>query len=163
MATLDLNKAPRTAVFRATETILKTDPTLNRVVNIWRFWREAPGQNAPFGIDQLGKSRVAIRVSPTTGPNSWTFPEAFVGPLFLNFECLILGADADDPFNLWWAIQRAIYPQSNPLQNIAALQAAGAHTGLYEFTIPCQLENPDSELWKMGGQARIAVREQMTS
>jgi hypothetical protein len=161
MATLDLNASPRTTVLRKIETILKMDPTLKRVVGTWRTWREKPGQNPPFGIEQA-VGRVAIRLTPINGPDTWKFPNAFVGWLYINCEYLILGADADDPLNFWWAIENAIYPGGTGTNaNVAALQAAGAYSGLTEFSIPGYDESPDGTFWACKGQMRIEVLNQL--
>jgi hypothetical protein len=156
MPVLDLNTSPRIAVLRQVETILRNDPTLKRVVKTWRTWKEKPGQNAPFGTDN---PLPAIRITPTTGPDMWRYPDAFVGPLFLNFEMLIPGQEAEDVFNLWYALCNAVYPGGGVTQtNISALQTAGANSGLVEFSAPAFDPTPDGEMWLANGQMKIDVR-----
>ncbi len=158
MATLDLNTSPRTAVFRKIETILKTNATLKRVVKTWRFWSEKPGQNPPFNIDLAP----AVRVTPTNGPETWKFPNAFMGPMYLNFEYLLKGCDADDPLNFWWAIATAIYPGGQLTNNnVQALQQAGAYSGLIEFSVPGYDSDPDGNFWACSGQLKIDVLNQL--
>jgi hypothetical protein len=158
MPNLDLNQSPRAAVFRKIQTILQTNPTLKRVVRHWRFWREKPGQNPPFNIDLAP----IVRVTPTNGPETWKFPNAFVGPLYLNVEYLLLGGDADDPQNFWWAIETAIYPGGAlSTANVQALQQAGAYSGLTEFSIPGYDESPDGLFWACSGQMKIDVLNQL--
>lgn len=157
MPNLDLNAAPRTKVFRKIETILKTNATLKRVVKHWRTWREKPGQNPPFNIDLAP----IVRITPTTGPELWRFPNAFVGPLYLNVEYLLLGGDADDPFNFWGAIENAIYPGGEQtFLNVQALQQAGAYSGLVEFSSPGFDPEPDGTFWACTGQMKIDILNQ---
>jgi hypothetical protein len=162
MPSLDLNTSPRIAVMRQIETILKTNPTLKRVVKTWRTWKEKPGQNAPFGTDS---DLPAVRITPVSGPDIWRFPDAMVGPLYLNFEMLLQGSELEDVFNLWYALCNAIYPGSSATPstqtNISALQTAGANTGLVEFSSPAFDPSPDGSMWLAQGQMKIDVRLQL--
>jgi hypothetical protein len=155
MPLLDLNPSPVTKVLRKVESILKVDPTLKRTVKTWRTWREKPGQNAPFGSDL---PLPAVRITPINGPQFWKFPDAFVGDLYLRFEMLLQGCDVDDPLNLWWAMETALYPGgAQTLTNITALQQAGAYSGLAEFSLPAYDDSPDGNFWLATGQMKIAV------
>jgi hypothetical protein len=164
MPLLDLNSSPRIAVMRQVETILRTNPTLKRVVKTWRTWREKPGQNAPFGLDV---ELPAVRITPANGPDIWRYPDAFVGPLYLNFEMLIQGTEAEDPYNLWFAMCNAIYPGSSATPstqtNITNLQTAGANSGLVEFSSPAFDPSPDGNNWLAVGQMKIDVRLQLNT
>jgi len=157
MATLDINAAPETKILRAFETILKCDPTLKRVVKVWRTWREKPGQNPPFAIAQVPPGQVAIRITPTNGPDEWLFPGTFKGAVYLHFECLIQGGDADDPLNLWHAIKLAFYTGVANTQNAnqQALIAAGAYTGLPLFSAPFGYAGTDATFWECQGTCKI--------
>ncbi len=158
MGLLDLNMSPRAAVLRQIETILKTNATLKRIGLKWRTWKETPGQNPPFGVDLAP----IIRITPTNGPETWKFPNAFVGPLYLNCEYLLKGSDVEDPLNLWWAIETAIYPGGAlTTANVQALQQAGAYSGLTEFSIPGYDESPDGLFWACSGQMKIDVLNQL--
>ena len=157
MATLSLNPAPETKILRAFEAILKADPTLKRVVKVWRTWRERPGQNPPFGIAQVPDGQAAIRITPTAGPDEWKFPGAFKGAIYLHFELLVKGGDADDPLNLWNAVKQAFYVPDNPAAQNAnwnTLQAAGAYT-LPIFSAPFGYVDTDSTFWECQGTCRI--------
>lgn len=159
MPSLDLNTSPRISVLRLVETILKNDPTLKRVVKTWRTYKEKPGQSAPFGTDL---PLPAIRITPATGPDMWRYPDAFVGALYLNFEMLIQGQEAEDVFNLWYALCVAMYPGGGGTQtNIQALQVAGANSGLVEFSAPAFDPTPDGSMWLAVGQMKIDVRLQL--
>lgn len=87
-----------------------------------------------------------------------------VGPLFLNVDMLIPGTDADDELNLWWAIEHALYPQSFAAQqaNVAALQLAGANTGLCMFSQPAFDPTPSDKFFAATGQIKIDIRLQLT-
>lgn len=147
---------------RQIESILKTNPVLKRTVKTWRTWREKPGQNSPFGTDS---DLPAIRISPVNGPDIWRYPDALVGPLYLNFEMLIPGSEYEDVFNLWFALCTAIYPGSSATPStqtiITSLQAAGANSGLVEFSSPAFDPTPDGNMWLALGQMKIDVRLQL--
>lgn len=109
-------------------------------------------------------SSPSLRITPTCGPESFLFPTAMVGPLFLNVDMLIPGTDADDELNLWWAIEHALYPQSFAAQqaNVAALQLAGANTGLCMFSQPAFDPTPSDKFFAATGQIKIDIRLQLT-
>jgi hypothetical protein len=105
-----------------------------------------------------------LRITPATGPEIWTFPNAFTGWLYLNCDMLIPGTDADDEMNFWGAIEQAIYPDDFNLQlaNVRALQLAGASTGLAEFSQPAFDPTPSDRFFAATGQIKIAVLRQLT-
>lgn len=162
MATLSLNTAPRTSVFRKLVEIVQNDPTIKRVISrpaSFRAWTGKPVDGQPFSVDIAP----AVRFTPIQGPDSWYSPNAQKGPLFVNVEMLIQGSDADDVMNLWWAIQRAIYPaaQEDLYANLQVLQQAGAHDGLAEFTLPAFDPGPRDNFWAATGQIKIMIRNQL--
>jgi hypothetical protein len=153
---LDLNTSEMVAVYDRILLILRNDPTMKRVVKTWRSWRELPGQHGPFSTDS---PLPAIRVTPVNGPEQWRYPHAMVGPLYLNFEILLLGSDVRDAMNLWRAMQIAIYPGgTGTFTNIQALQAAGANSGMAEFTVPAYDDTPDGANLLAKGQMKIDVK-----
>jgi hypothetical protein len=163
MATIkQLPTSPRTKVFRTLDNILRRDPVLSSVIKpeSFRSWAGKSHDNLEFTFS----SAPGIRLTPTNGPELWKFPDAFVGDLFIKVEMLIPGTDADDQLNLWWAIERAIYPDTFPLQqaNVAALQQAGAYTGLTEFSQPAFDEAPQDRFFAAIGQMKIQVVLQLT-
>jgi hypothetical protein len=162
MARLDLPTSPRTAVFRQLIAILRADPVLSATLKTLLCWEGKPTD----AQDLTTGNAPALRVTPANGPDEWRYPEAFAGDLYLNCELLVTGYDADDLFNLWWAIQRAIYPASFAAKtaNVAALQAAGSRTGLAEFSMIATVDlPPDSNLQHAMGQIKINILEQLTT
>jgi hypothetical protein len=163
MATIkQLPVSPRTKVFRAITAILQRDPVLSSVVRPpnFRAWAGASHDNAEFTFS----SSVSIRITPTNGPESWKFPDAFTGWLFLNVDMLIPGTDADDELNLWWSIERAIYPEDFAARSaiVAALQQAGAYSGLCEFSQPAFDATPQNRFFAATGQIKIQVSLQLS-
>ena len=160
MANLDLNTSEMVAVYDAVILILKNNATLKRMVKTWR----AHGARSP---DKTPHSRLTSRCRPCesprwNGPEEWRYPNAMVGPLYLGFEILLLGADVRDALNLSRAIQIAIYPGgAGTLANIQALQAAGAQSGLPQFTVPAYDESPDGANLLARGQMKIDVLFQL--
>lgn len=163
MAALDLNTAPKTSVFRALTRIIKNDPTIRRIVPraaSFRDWSGKPQDAEPFTVEHAP----ALRFTPTSGPEEWQFPAGMVGTLYINVEMLIRGTDVDDPINLWFALEKAIYPTNNAVQlvNIAALQQAGANTGYALFSQPASDPSPADGFFACTGQIKIDVRLDFT-
>ena len=163
MATLALNlpQSPRTAVFRAIDSILRHDPVLQRSIRpqSFRSWSGSTYDSVDFTLAMAP----CIRLTPTHGAEVWKFPDAFVGPLFVKVEMLVAGYDVDDVMNLWWAIEKALYPSDFTAKsaNISALQAAGAYTGLAEFTQPAFDDSPSDKFFAAYGQIKIDVLLQL--
>ena len=163
MATLkQLPVSPRTKVYRALCSILQHDPVLSTVIkpDNFRTWAGKSHDNIVFEFS----NSPSLRITPTNGPEEWKFPDAFMGWLYLNCEMLIPGTDADDELNLWWAIERAIYPEDYEAQqaNVRALQLAGAYSGLTDFSQPAFDPAPTDRFFACSGQIRIQVLLQLT-
>ena len=141
---------------------MQNDPVLSTVIprEKFRVWSGKPYDNMEFSFSNT----VALRITPTCGPTAYTFPTAMSGTLFLNCDFLIPGTDADDQMNLWWAIERAIYPDTFAAQTaiVAALQKAGAKTGLCEFSQPAFDPKPADNFFAAAGQIKIEVLLQLT-
>lgn len=158
---LDLNTAPRTAVFRKLVSIIRNDATIRRIIRptAIRAWDGLPQDSAEFSI----AIAPAIRLTPITGPDVFWSPGAMRGDLFVNVEMLVMGTCVDDPTNLWWAICRAIYPaaQSQANANVLALQQAGAYDGLVTFTSPAFDPDPKDNFFYAQGQMKVVVNNQV--
>lgn len=154
---LNLNQAPRTAVFRQLVSFVRNDPTIKRIVRPTsiRAWDGLPQDAEPFSP----AIAPCIRMTPTNGPDKFWSPGATVGTLFVQVEMLVQGLCSDDLLNLWWAVVRAIYPaaQSDTNASIRALVAAGAYCGLAEFTLPVFDADPENFLFAGVGQIKIDV------
>jgi hypothetical protein len=159
MARLDLPTSPRTSVFRAIVQILRNDPVLSATCRTILAWEGKPTDGQPLTLAMAP----ALRITPANGPNQWTYPEAFRGDLYLNVEVLVSGYDYDDLLNLWWAVQRAIYPKGQSMAIVLQLQQAGAHSGLCEFTLPVFDPAPESNYFHASGQLKITVLEQLST
>lgn len=157
-----LPTSPRTKVFRAVVALLQQNPVILSCIkpDSFRSWSGRSHDAIEFSSSMYP----AIRITPTNGPEGWIFPTAMRGWLYLNVDMLIFGTDADDQLNLWWAVEKAIYPDvySQQQANVAALQAAGAYTGLCEFSQPAFDPLPIDKIWAATGQIKIEILLQLT-
>jgi hypothetical protein len=163
MATLDLNTSPKVSVYRTLIRIIRNDPTIKRIISrpgSFRDWSSKPQDSEPFNINLAP----ALRFTPTQGPEDWQFPCGMVGTLYIDVDMLINGNDVDDVMNLWFAIERAIYPLNSTTQlaNISALQVAGANTGYALFSQPAFDPSPENAFFAARGQIKIDVRLDFT-
>jgi hypothetical protein len=164
MATLkSLPTCPRTTVFRKIVQILKNDPVLSNVIRpgSLRSWSGSSHDNVEFSYSQAP----AIRLTPASGPEDWKYPDAQVGALYINVEMLVAGTDADDEINLWWAIERAIYPfdEAKRFAIVRELQQASAHSGLCTFSQPAFDPEPGNKFFAATGQIKIDVLLQLNT
>lgn len=160
---LDLDDAPRTLVYRKIVSLVRNDATIKRIVRptAIRAWDGLPQDSAEFGVAVAP----CIRLTPINGPDAWEYPNAFAGDLLLNCELIVRGTNADDLFNLWWAVSRAIYPKASAtrLANVLALQQLGAKTGLAEFSQPAFDPKPEDNWFYATGQIKISVISQLNT
>jgi len=160
---LALPVSPRTKVFRAIVAVLKADPVLSNAIkpDAFRSWAGVSLDNQEFSFSMAP----AIRLTPTNGPEGFLFPDAQVGDLYINVEMLVSGTNVDDQQNLWWAIERAIYPADYTAKTtiIQNLQNAGANTGLCFFSQPAFDPEPKDRFFAATGQIKIAVRLQLNT
>lgn len=157
---LPLPKSPHTSVFRAIVGLLTNDLVLRNIFKTGslRSWSGGNFDTLEFSYSIAP----AIRLTPANGPEQFWSPNAQVGALLINCEILIAGTNVDDVQNLWWAIEKAIYPadHTKAAANVAALQAAGAHSGLVLFSQPAFDSEPSDKFFAAMGQMKIDVRKQ---
>ncbi len=161
--TLPLKTAPRTSVFRALLGVIGCDPTLRRIFGkpgSLRVWDGSTEDAADFALVQAP----AARFTPMSGGvDDWFSPEMQFGDLVVGVELLVRGTNVDDVMNLWWAIQRAIYPETpdGPLAIANKLMAAGATTGMVTFIEPAF--DPDAArsngYFLAYGRMKVEIRE----
>jgi hypothetical protein len=155
--TLDLDDSPRTLVYRQLITFIRTDPTIRRVFRpaAVRAWDGSPADAAEFSVAMAP----CVRFTPICGADLIEFPGAFAGDLLLNIELIVKGTCVDDLFNAWFALARAIYPRDPAARaaNVQALVAAGAKTGIVEFSQPAFDAKPEEQWFLGSGQLKIAV------
>jgi hypothetical protein len=166
---LQLDPAPRTLVFRALESIVRGNAVFQRIVKpgSFRTWQGKPDDAKPFTIEIAP----AMRWTPAAGPDTFLFPDTQRGDLLVNIEILIKTTDVDDMLNFWWMLVRCFYPPTTtnppsmggPNAIRAQLQAAGAVTGLVNFTQPAFDPDPDGVFMAGHGQLRIEVRSDIQS
>lgn len=167
MATLALRPATRRVVFRKVAAVLKADPQLKGLSIHWKDWEGKPSDRAAL---PTRAAKVAIRLTPGGGADDFLSPDSLTAPLIINLDVEVRSADADDPEDLWEAIQRALYPPDDPaatppgaarLAIQAALRAAGAVTGQCTFSTPAvAFDGPAAAdgILKFAGQIKLDVR-----
>jgi hypothetical protein len=135
----ELDDSPRTKVFRLIESYLRGDEVLRQTVppDHWQTWDGSPDAKSWPADTQVP----AICLNPTALADQWFSPDAMTEPLVVVVELLVDGTNADDIANLWWAVQRALFPpnpaaaEPSPTQAVQqALRDAGAFSGVIEFT-----------------------------
>lgn len=121
---LDLTPSPHRLVYRAVEQVLRNDATLRATVRTWSTWsgshldRVSPGLNScPF-----------VQLAPMAGPDEFYGPSGMVSTLSVHVGVATAGTNADDLFDLYQAIRRALYPADASARSAIrkALVAAGA-------------------------------------
>lgn len=107
---LSLSPSPHTTLFRAIVQLISRDTTIKRVVNPENIqsYQGIVRDTSSFSEG----SAPSIRFTPSQGDESWFTPSGFKGNLIIRVEMFTKGTSADDAFNLWWAIKRAIYPKT---------------------------------------------------
>lgn len=154
---LDLNTAPRVAVFRAMEAIVRADATMGRVMRpkSFRTWQGTPEDAKEFNIELAP----ALRWTMANMGEEFSTPDQMRGWLLVNCEILIRGTCSDDMGNFWFALERAFYPSSQTSRNanIQTLQQAGARSGLVLFSQPSFDPAPDGVFQAGAGQLKIEV------
>ena len=155
---LDLPQSPRDAVFRAMETIVRSNATFQRVVKplSFRTWTGNPEDAREFTFSIAP----AMRWTPMNTGEEFKTPDTMAGDLLINCEVLLPGTNVSDLTNFWWMVTRCFYPSLLTARNanIQTLQAAGARSGLVLFSQPAFDPGPDG-VWLAGqGQLKVEIQ-----
>ena len=155
---LDLPTSPRVAVFRAMETIVRNDPTMQRILkpHAFRTWAGSQNDAKQFNIELAP----ALRWTPQNTAEEFSTPDTMRGWLLINAEILIRGNCSDDLLNFWFAMERAFYPSTltGRNANVLTLQNAGARSGLVLFSQPAFDPDPDGVFFAGAGQIKIEIQ-----
>lgn len=159
-ALLSLDMAPRAAVWNKLIEIIRIDGTVKRVIPraaSFRYWTGTDEDSQPFTTDLAP----AVRFTPAAGPVAWLYPGSMAGDLLINCEMIVQGTAVIDVMNLWWAIQRALYPRSQPARQAiqVALNAAGGTTGQPVFSQPAYSTELTDNCQLAVGQIKIQIME----
>lgn len=158
---LDLPQAPRDAVYRAMETIVRQNTTFQRIVrpSSFRTWNGKPDDAKEFTFSIAP----ALRWTPMNTGEDFKTPDTMCGDLLIHCEILLPGTNVSDLTNFWWMLARCFYPSdlTGRQTNILTLQNAGARSGLVVFSQPAFDPSPDG-VWLAGqGQLKITVQSQL--
>ena len=163
VAALDLPQAPRDAVFRAMETIVRRNATFQRIVkpSSFRTWSGDPQDAREFSCEYAP----AMRWTPRNTGEEFKTPDTMAGDLLINCEVLIKGTNCSDLTNFWWMLARCFYPSNlaSRQANILALQNAGARSGLVLFSQPAFDPTPDGVFFTGQGQIKIEIQSQINT
>ena len=148
-----------TALFRATEQILRADPVLSGVVKGWQTWEGKPEDKLPPGSTRLPW----VQITPPPIGELWWTPESQRGWLVIRIEAHVAGTCADDVMNLWGAIRTALNgsTRARGCEINTQLQSLGATKGFYEFSDPLfdASADPAAEaVFRATGAVRIEYR-----
>lgn len=113
---LALPKGAETIAYRALEDVLRTDPTLNRVVKTWASWRGDPSDL----LQPCPALCPFIQVSPRPAGASWAAEGLHKEPLYIAVFVAVAGLDVDELLNLWAAIRGAVFPQDQARHEVVA-------------------------------------------
>ena len=160
---LDLPTSPRTAVFRAMETIVRQNPVFGRIVKPDRFrtWQGESRDIKPFSYQEAP----CLRWTPMNTGEQFKTPDTMAGDLLINCEVIVAGSCSDDLTNFWWMLTRCFYPAAITARNtiIQTLQTAGARSGLVLFSQPAFDPGPDGVFFAGQGQIKIEIQSQLNS
>lgn len=127
---LALPKGAETVAFRAFEGVLRSDPTLSRVVKTWSGWR---GEAADL-LQPCPALCPFIQVAPRPGGAEWEAEGLHREPLYVAIFVAVAGLDVDELLNLWAAIRSAVFPQ-DPERNQAVQKTFKADARVVKTTL----------------------------
>jgi hypothetical protein len=137
-----------TIAFRAVDSILRTDPTLQRVVKTWASWK---GETA----DVFGPTPATcptIGLAPKPNSSKWEAEGMHAMPFNVVITAAVNGSDVDQLMNFWGHIRRALWP-SDPARELA-IQTRIAEARITRPTMTMQ--GYGSQLQKDGGRILAA-------
>ena len=126
MPMLGLDPSPHSKVYRALVEILQADATLNPAVKRWVTWNDQGSDRDPWRPPMDGELP-QLDIVPSEGSGEWFGPSGFRADLVCDLVVTVDGIDAEDAFDLYFAIIRAIYPGGDATPALhRTLVAAGA-------------------------------------
>lgn len=152
---LGVPRGIRSTVFRLIESRLKCDPVLKGAVAKWYTWDGAPESASGQAVIPTP----SIRLTPALGPVTWYGPAEHGGMLQIKIDLLTRTLNADDPLDLWEAIERAIYPASRT-EELAweqSLRDAHAWTGQINLSQPTTIQQADDNQILSSGLIEIEI------
>src|SRR5271157_3605261 len=95
---LDLPVSPRTAVFRAMETIVRQNATFGRIVKPDRFrtWQGEPRDIKPFSYQEAP----CMRWTPRHSGEEFSTPDSMSGDLLIDCEIIVILTGNVNPFDI---------------------------------------------------------------
>lgn len=131
---LPLDPCTRTIIYRAIETILRSDDTLGNLVDVWSTWEGNPDDK-----EQVASANVVVlSLWPSDGGTEWYSPDAMTEHFTLNIAVDVATLCIDDALNAWTAIERAIMPADLAAREVIRLGLVnvGARSGMASFMPP---------------------------
>lgn len=159
---LDLPPSPRRLVFRRIVLQLRNDPILKRLPLTVLAWEGRPDD----GRDLTLAEAPIIRLTPSFGPDTWAFPDAMKGTMFIDTDIGLPGTDVGDMLDFWVAMMRALYPTApgaalafqKELRELGIPYcSSAAYTGLIEFSQPPADVQPGDGFMSARGQLKLDI------
>jgi hypothetical protein len=142
---LKIPQSRHTTAFREIEQVLRSNPTLSKVVKTWKTWRGTANSNDRAGIS-VGLLPW-VKLTPNVGPQSWATNRQQESQLNVQVEIATDGTCVDDPLDLWDAMRRALFPVDNDegATMRQRLKDAGAHSGVVTLSQVPYDPTPEAE------------------
>lgn len=134
---LNLPTSPYTAIYREVIKILKENPTLHDVV---KSWKEFVGKSDDFAPPPISAMPSIATQFSSSGMSPWS-QGAHEETMVITLELAVVGTNADDLMDLWWAVLKALKPHTKGRKRIVA-----AAKGADECTVTASVDMNESAL-----------------
>jgi hypothetical protein len=104
-----LRPSPHRLAFRRCVRVMQSDSRLRAAVKTWFVWDGSAADRLDFTLGLCP----AVAVVPGRTPDTFLGPSGFLSRLTMEFTLSVAGTNADDLFDLYHAIQRAFWPETD--------------------------------------------------
>lgn len=101
-----LPDAEETIAFRAVDSILRTDPTLKRILRDYNAWTGDPSDIAA----PVPSTCPNLQIAPKPSSSKWETEGMHAMPFTVAITAAVNGSNCDQLMNLWGAVRRALWP-----------------------------------------------------
>ena len=133
---------------------LKRDPDLKACVDTWKTWRGDRDDSRP-----AARGQVTLDLFPVPGAQTWETDDSQQQTLEIQVGMVIESLDATLLMDLWWLVQRALYP-ADAAKRLAfqkSLTDAGTVTPEPDFSALDPNEMAISESGEISAMGRISL------
>jgi hypothetical protein len=111
---LSLPDVEETIAFRAIDSILRTDPVLQRVVKSWSSWNGESGDV----FMPTPATCPSLELTPQPTASRWEAEGMHAMPFNILIRAAVNGTDVNQIMNMWGFVRRALWP-SDPTRLLA--------------------------------------------